>query len=279
MTIAGGSARAARLGRLERRPRRTSRRARGRGYHRPVHLAADWQVCAGAVVLLAAAARAAKAVSWSGAVAGVLVGVAVSAGFGGPGLAVLGTFFVVGSVATKVGYAKKAARGAAEARGGARDWRNVIGKGGVAAGIAVAAVLPAWPFQNQPAVAFVAALAAALADTLGTEIGTLAPGTPRSVPLFVPVPTGTPGAVSVVGTLAAAVGSALVTVAAAAAMAEFGGLDDLAVATLVAGCGFVACLGESLAVGLGLRAPGFVRNLLTTALGALFAALSFREVV
>jgi uncharacterized membrane protein len=44
--------------------------------------------------------------------------------------------------------------------------------------------------------------------------------------------------------------------------------DGLAVLTLA---GLVATLIESLAVGLGLRAPGFVRNLLTTSVGAAIA--------
>jgi uncharacterized protein (TIGR00297 family) len=238
-----------------------------------VHLAPSWDVCAGAVVLLAAAAKAARAVSWSGAAAGIVVGVAISAGFGWPGLAVLGTFFIVGSVATKVGYAKKAARGAAEARGGARDWRNVVGKGGVAAAIGAATTFALWPAQRPPEIAFTAALAAALADTLGTEIGTLAGGKPRSVPSFARVPTGTPGAVSISGTLAAAGGAAVVV--GAAHLADLQGFDLAEVSWTVAACGLVACLGESLAVGLGLRSAGFVRNLMMTGLGAALGMVSF----
>src|SRR5690348_3394890 len=115
----------------------------------------------GACAVLALVAR---ALTVDGVIAAVVVGACVSAGFGLPGLAVLGTFFVVGTIATRVGWRTKKARGTAEAGEGRRDWRRVVGKGGVAAGIALAfAVAPSWKW----ATAFVGAVAAALADTLG----------------------------------------------------------------------------------------------------------------
>jgi uncharacterized protein (TIGR00297 family) len=244
-----------------------------------VQLAPHWETAAAAVAVLAVAAKAARAVTWSGAAAGLAVGLATAAGFGAAGLAVLGAFFVVGSVATKAGYATKAARGAAEKRGGARGWENVVGKGGVAALIALLAVADASPFDalgGDTPRAFAGALSAALADTLGTEIGTLARGAPRGLPLFRPVPTGTPGAVSLPGTLAGAAGAALVALVASGTGLNSDRWDSV---VAVAGAGVLASLGESLAVGLGLRAPGFVRNVLTTALGALAAGFAFRSVL
>lgn len=222
-------------------------------------------VCAAAV--LAAAAKALRTVTWSGAAAGLVTGAAVAAGFGVAGLVVLGTFFVVASAATKVGYAAKSARGAAEKRGGARGWENVAGKGGVAA-LVCALHATGTAIPGGAAAAFAGAVAAAIADTLGTEIGTLARGAPRSLPLFRSVPAGTPGAVSVAGTLAGAAGAALV---AAAALAMLSLSPSRAVA--VGASGIVASAAESLAVGLGLRAPGFVRNILTTAVGAALPAV------
>lgn len=227
-----------------------------------VHLAPDWETAAAAAAGLALVAKAARAVSWSGAAAGICVGVAVAAGFGAPGLVVLGTFFVVGSVATRVGYAKKAARGTAEKRGGARDWRNVVGKGGVAALISV--VHTQAP-EDGFAIAFTAALAAALADTLGTEIGTLATSAPIQVPRFRRVPTGTPGAVSLVGLAAAALGA----VAIALVANRLGLVWSGSPAIVAAVCGFVACFIESVAVGLGYRASGAERNFLMTTIAAL----------
>ncbi len=212
----------------------------------------------------AAAARLARAVDTGGAVAGVLVGGAVSVGLGLPGLAALGTFFVVGSGATRIGWARKRAAGTAERGEGARGARRVLAKGGVAA---VAALVP-HPLAGAAAAG---ALAAALADTLGTELGVLARGAPRLLPTFRAVAPGTAGAVSLAGTAAGAGGAALVAVAAAAA-----GLTGWPPAPWVALGGLVGALLESLAAGAApafARAPGTLRNVLTTATGALVAAL------
>src|SRR5262245_54655317 len=87
----------------------------------------------GVTAVCAVAARLVGALTTGGAVAGAVIGACVSAGFGLPGLAVLGTFFVVGTLATRIGWKTKKARGTAEADEGRRDWRRVVGKGGVAA--------------------------------------------------------------------------------------------------------------------------------------------------
>ena len=55
------------------------------------------------------------------------------------GVAGLAAFVIVGSTATRVGYARKTEQGTAERGGGARGAARVIGKGGVAA---AAALLP-----------------------------------------------------------------------------------------------------------------------------------------
>jgi uncharacterized protein (TIGR00297 family) len=215
-------------------------------------------------VVVAAVARLVGAVSTSGAAAGCLVGGAIAVGAGLPGLAPLGAFFVLGSLATRVGYGRKAEKGTAERSGGARGAARVMAKGGVAA---VAALWPA-------PCAFVAmsgALAAALADTLGTEIGTLARGEPRLLPTFRRVPAGTPGAVSLPGTLGSAAGAALVAAAAAAAA-----LHSWEAAAWVSAAGLVGALLESLlggALPAFARLPGTVRNVVTTAAGATLAAL------
>lgn len=224
---------------------------------------------------LAVAARAARAVTWDGAVAGVVVGCAVASGFGVPGLVVLGTFFVGGSVATRIGYGRKAARGTAEAGGGARDARRVLGKGGVAAVIAAAAAI-----GPREGAAFAGAVAAALADTLGTEIGSLARGAPRTLPTFRPAPHGTPGAVSVPGLVAGAVG-ALVVAGSAALPGDALGAPPVVAATAgqlaaIATGGFAGAVLESVVVGVAPQfrnLPNWVRNVVPTAAGAVCAAL------
>jgi uncharacterized protein (TIGR00297 family) len=220
----------------------------------------------------------ARALTLGGAIAGYVVGACVSIGFGLPGLAVLGTFFVVGTLATRVGWKTKKARGTAEAGEGRRDWKRVLGKGGVAATCAL--ILALAPTSQWLAIfaicGFPGAVAAALADTLGTEIGTLFDGTPRSLPTFRRVAIGTVGAVSWQGTAAAAAGALVVGAVwtATVPMEPKTGRTGAVCIALITACGLLASILESLAVGLGLRAPGFARNVGTTLAGALLAAAS-----
>ena len=72
-------------------------------------------------------------VTAGGALAGLAVGLAVFVGTGPEGFVCLGSFFVIGSVLTRVGFQRKAERGMAEPRGGARGAWEVLAKGGVAA--------------------------------------------------------------------------------------------------------------------------------------------------
>jgi len=236
-------------------------------------------------------ARLVGALTTDGAVAGAVVGACVSLGFGLPGLAVLGTFFVVGTLATRIGWETKKARGTAEAGEGRRDWKRVVGKGGVAASVSIGWAFPILPLNAPSAWAsFCGAIAAALADTLATEIGTLSSSAPRTLPSFRKTTTGTPGAVTSLGVAAAVVGAGMVA-AMTAWLDPWRPIEEPANPMLtmspahpplwrfvlfdlylyVAAAGVAASLAESLAVGVGLRAPGFVRNLFTTAAGALLA--------
>src|SRR5262245_58027331 len=215
--------------------------------------------------VVALVARFAGALTTGGTIAGAIVGACVSAGFGLPGLAVLGTFFVVGTLATRIGWERKKARGTAEVGEGRRDAKRVLGKGGVAAVVALLHALGVSRPLGDPAQIFAGAMAAALADTLGTEIGTLWPGQPRSVPWFRPVPPGTPGAMSNWGTAATIAGGVIVAV-----VAWYAGLLRYhEYVWPVAAAGPIASVSESIAVGVRLSAPGFVRNLMTTAIGAM----------
>ncbi len=101
-----------------------------------MEIAASAPLALGLTVSLGAAAYLFKAVTGGGFVGGLLVGATASVAYGLPGLGVIGAFFVLGSGATKVGWARKSREGTAEAGGGARDARRVLGKGGVAAGVA-----------------------------------------------------------------------------------------------------------------------------------------------
>ncbi len=122
-----------------------------------------------------------------GLAAALCVGVAVGWGLGWRGLLVLLAFFVSGSVLTQV----------AGGSGGERTARQVLANGGITA---AAALLGAWPVA-------VAALAAATADTWATEIGSFSPWPPRLVTTWTPVPAGTSGGITLLGTLGGVAGA------------------------------------------------------------------------
>lgn len=191
---------------------------------------------------LAAAGYRLGAVGPGGALAGAAVGAAVALALGWPGYGLLLAFFVVGSGATRIGRARKEARGIAEPRGGARGARQVAANGGPPAlfGALAAATAPAGGNEIFLC-AFAGALAAAAADTASSEIGKAFGGTARRLTDFAPVPAGTTGAVTGVGTLAG-LGAAL---ALGGAAAWFGPVTAGPAALAAAG-GFAAALGEGL---------------------------------
>ena len=81
---------------------------------------------------------------------------------------------------------------------------EVLANGGIAALSAILMYLN--PGEDWPAAALLGALAAANADTWATEIGSLAKGSPRLITNFRKAPTGSSGAISLPGTLAALAG-------------------------------------------------------------------------
>lgn len=182
-------------------------------------------------------------VDGGGALAGGLAGAVVALAAGLPGYLLLLLFFVVGSGATRVGLARKQALGIAEPRAGARGARSVLANGGPPAVFALLAALSPPPWVGIFLCAFAAALAAAAADTASSEIGKAFGGPGRRLRGLAPAPPGTPGAVTPVGTLAAA-GAALVLGAAAGAF----GVLEWAAAPFAALGGFAAALGEGLLV-------------------------------
>ena len=121
-----------------------------------------------------------------GAVAALAVGLGTVYGFGWRGLVLLLAFFVSGSLLTE--------------GGGQRTARQVIANGGVAA---FAALAGNW-------VAFAGAIAAATADTWASEIGRRSPTLPRLITTGKPVPAGTDGGVTALGTAGGVVGAAFV---------------------------------------------------------------------
>jgi uncharacterized protein (TIGR00297 family) len=219
----------------------------------------------------AALAFLARSIDVPGALSAIVIGTAITAALGLPGLALMVTFFVIGSAATRLGYAKKAARGIAQERGGARGWRHAWANGGVPAFLALMAGLSAAPLRDVLVLAYAAAVATAAADTCSSEVGKAYGRRTFLITTLRPVPPGTEGAVSVEGTLGGLLGAAIV-----AAVGAFLGLYGTTAAVLVAVAGLLGSLAESL-VGTVAEKRGWLDNnllnALNTAIGAALVVL------
>lgn len=146
------------------------------------------------------------AVSRGGFYGGVVVGTTILACAGWGGWAMLCAFFVLGSAATRLGYARKAGAGLAQEDQGARGSKHALANCGAALGLSVGIAL--WPAHAVLlGLGLTSAFATALSDTLGSEVGQLYGRTPFLPTTFRRVAPGTEGAVSVEGTLAGVAGS------------------------------------------------------------------------
>ena len=186
--------------------------------------------------------------------AALAVGVATVYGFGWRGAVLLFAFFISSSLLT-VG----AKEDTEAAQGGARNARQVIANGGVAA---LAALAGSWPW-------FAGALAAANADTWATEIGSHSPTPPRLITTWTRVRAGTDGGITLVGTAGGIAGAGF--------MAGVSYLLGQRAVLAIAAAGVVAMLVDSL---LGASVQGKLPrmdndavNLAATLTGAALAGL------
>jgi uncharacterized protein (TIGR00297 family) len=125
---------------------------------------------------------------------------------------ILVTFFVLGSVLTRTGYAQKKQMGAAEDEEGARGASHALANAGFATIFAIAywaTGVSIW------LLAFVAAFATAAMDTAGSELGPLLGRRTLSLKNLKPVSPGTEGGVSLEGTIAGIVAAGFVALIAA----------------------------------------------------------------
>lgn len=125
-------------------------------------------------------------------------------------------FFVLGNLATRFGLARKQAKGIAEARNGRRGAAEVFGAMGAAAWMTPLTHLAGLGIGPRgglhPALLVVIApLIAKTMDTVSSEIGKAVGGVTISLRSLRPVPAGSKGGVSLAGTLAGLLASALIT--------------------------------------------------------------------
>jgi len=143
----------------------------------------------------------AGALNRSGAWAATLTGGLVF-GLGGlPWAALLLAFFASSSVLSRAFRRSKLTLDEKFSKGSRRDAGQVLANGGLGALLAAGSVL--FPQGDWFWIAYIGAMAAVNADTWATELGVLSKTPPRLITTGKPVPPGTSGAVSVLGSLVA----------------------------------------------------------------------------
>ncbi len=185
----------------------------------------------------------AHALNKNGALSATLMG-AIIFGLGGLSWSILLlAFFISSTLLSRAFKKQKINLNEKYSKGHERDFAQVLGNGGVATiFVLIHVALPnaSWPFLG-----FAAALAAVNADTWATELGALNRTQPRLITSGRLVDAGTSGAISIIGTLAALSGSALIGILAALSTS-----DQWALITenwlLITVCGLAGCLFDSL---------------------------------
>lgn len=221
---------------------------------------------------VAAAGWMARTVTFTGAVTGLVIGVAVWIGAGWQGWVLLLAAFVLAVISTKIGVTRKSVLGIAEERGGRRGAGNAIANTGLAAWIAMIAALSA--YREAALVAFVASLVAGSSDTVSSEIGKAFGRRTWLVTSLRRVPAGTSGAISSEGTLAGAAAAVLLS-----GIAAMLGLVTMTLVMPIAIAAVAAALVESV-LGSTLEPRGVLNNdllnFITTAVAALLAVAAWR---
>jgi uncharacterized protein (TIGR00297 family) len=165
-------------------------------------------------VAIAYGAYLARGLSGSGALAATFIGTIVFDLGGWQWAVLLLTFFISSTLLTHAFRNRKQGLSEKFSKGGRRDAGQVLGNGTVAAACAVWHA--AFPDQAWPWLGFAAALAAVNADTWATELGVLNASPPRLITdLRKQVERGASGGISLFGTGAALLGSAVIALLAA----------------------------------------------------------------
>jgi len=165
-------------------------------------------------IIIAYLAYRAHSLNKSGAVAATVIGTIVF-GLGGLQWAILLlTFFITSSGLSRLFKKRKLGLDEKFSKGHERDAGQVFGNGGLATAFVLLHAF--YPESNIGWIGFAAALAAVNADTWATELGVLNPTPPRMITdLRKRVEKGTSGGISLFGTFASLMGSAIIALPAA----------------------------------------------------------------
>src|SRR5215213_2647533 len=193
--------------------------------------------------LIAYLAYRAHSLDKSGAVATTVAGTVVF-GIGGLQWSILLlTFFITSSGLSRAFKKRKEGLNEKFSKGSERDAGQVFGNGGLATSFA--ALHAFYPESIFPWIGFAASLAAVNADTWATELGILNPTPPRMITdLRKQVEKGTSGGISLFGTLASLLGSAVIALP--AILLSPAGTLNTTTFLLITGAGLAGSLFDSL---------------------------------
>lgn len=178
-------------------------------------------------------------------------------------------YLALGSLVTRLGFARKQASGLAEKRGGRRGPENVWGSALTGTVLALATIAADGGLRTLLLTGFAASFAAKLADTFGSEIGKRWGRHTVLITTLRPVPPGSEGAISLEGTAASLAGAVLM----ALVMAGLGIIQGWGALGLVSGVALVATLAESLIGATLQRRWSWLSNELVNGLQTTLAAL------
>lgn len=205
-----------------------------------------------------------KAVDVSGLIAGVALGTVLWSFAGPAAFPTFAVFVALGAVSTRLGRARKEARGLAQARGGRRGVAHAMANAGLAVGLGTLGALSV-P-GDWLRIGMVAALATAAFDTTATEIGQAFADSAYSPRDGRRVEPGTLGAVSLAGTLGGFAAALVVTLVAVGTGVLSGRAAGAILPAAALGAFAESVVASSPALGGLLDHHG--RNLLNTSVGA-----------
>lgn len=196
--------------------------------------------------LIAFAAFRAQSLSKSGAWGAFLEGTIIFGLGGWKWAVILLTFFISSSLLTRLFKKRKASLDEKFDKGGTRDIGQVLANGAIAS--IFAGLHFFFPANPSYWLAFAASLAAVNADTWATELGVLNPSLPRMITSWKSVERGTSGAISLLGTISAAGGAALIAILASLLAPGKGGWGYLGIITVagLSGALFDSILGATI---------------------------------
>ena len=207
----------------------------------------------------------ARKLTFVAAITGALVACLVFAGAGYTGVAMMTTFFILGSAATSWQRGKKQVFESADDHKNGRTAGQVLANAGVAAIAGILVVL--FPSYTHLCVLMMAAsFASATADTLSSELGTVYGKRFFNIISLKPDQRGLDGVISLEGTLIGIAGSTIIAVVYAIG---FGWNTDLATIIMA---GTVGNLADSV-LGATLERGNYIGNNTVNFLNTLIAAL------